>query len=162
MLGIIRLIWKVQHECIPVGCVPPAAVAVGGRGLYQGPLLRSRHPPDQTPMSQAPPPPGSRHPPRPDPPEQAPPLVDRHTPVNILPCPKLRLRAVKSRFDPAFCLQKELLQCPQTFWMVDLLCCLIELVSVVNIISGRTVRTIYWRFNFEALSFIRYQSGTSI
>ena len=24
-----------------------------------------------------------------------PPLVDRHTPVNLLPCPKLRLRAVK-------------------------------------------------------------------
>ena len=25
------------------------------------------------------------------------PLVDRHTPVNLLPCPKLRLRAVKIR-----------------------------------------------------------------
>ena len=28
----------------------------------------------------------------------APPPVDRHTPVNILPCPKLRLRAVKIVF----------------------------------------------------------------
>ena len=28
------------------------------------------------------------------PPRTSPPLVDRHTPVNILPCPKLRLRAV--------------------------------------------------------------------
>ena len=46
-----------KQECIPVGCVPPAAVAVGGS-------------PPCTPP------------------------VDRHTPVNILPCPKLRLRAV--------------------------------------------------------------------
>ena len=57
--------WHEQQECIPVGCVPPAAVAV-----------RRGSPPGS--------PPGSRHPP-----------VDRHTPVNILPCPKLRLWAVK-------------------------------------------------------------------
>ena len=58
------------QECIPVGCVPPGAVAVRG--------VSTRHPP------------GSRHPPR----SRHPP-VDRHMPVNILPCPKLRLRAVK-------------------------------------------------------------------
>ena len=38
--------------------------------------------------------PGTRHPPGARPPDQAPPLVDRHTPVNILPCPKPRLRAI--------------------------------------------------------------------
>ena len=60
-----------KQECMPVGCVPPAAVAVRG-GLHQAPP-RIRHPPG----------------------DQALPTVDRHTPVNILPCPKLRLRAVK-------------------------------------------------------------------
>ena len=50
-------------ECIPVGCVPPTAVAVGGAS------------PPETPLDQALP-------------------VDRRTPVNILPCPKLRLQAV--------------------------------------------------------------------
>ena len=56
--------------------------------------------PDPT-WDQAPPgistPPQSRHHPGPGTPLQAPPRqppVDRHTPVNILPCPKLRLRAV--------------------------------------------------------------------
>ena len=48
-----------------------------------------------TPRTQTPPGPGT--PTGPDPP------VDRHTPVNILPCPKLRLRAVinfkKKRFN---------------------------------------------------------------
>ena len=48
---------------------------------------RSRHPWTRHP-------PGSRHPPRPGAPPEQTPLVDRHTPVNILPCPKLRLRAV--------------------------------------------------------------------
>ena len=44
-------------------------------------------------------PPGSRLPPDQAPPwDQAPPPVDRHTPVNILLCPKLRLRAVMRRF----------------------------------------------------------------
>ena len=44
-------------------------------------------------------PPGDHAPPRlgaDTPREQTPPPVDRHTPVNILPCPKLRLRAVKT------------------------------------------------------------------
>ena len=82
--------WNYQskQECIPVGYVPPAAVAVRGS-------------PPCTP------PPGTMHPPRtmylpgpctpsvPCPPRyHAHPPVDRHTPVNILPCPKLRLRAV--------------------------------------------------------------------
>ena len=86
----------VKQECIPVGCVLPAAVAVGG--LHQAPpSLGTRHPlgpgtpPPETrhtsPWDQAPP--GTRHPP-----DQAPPPVDRHMPVNISPCPKLRLRAV--------------------------------------------------------------------
>ena len=40
-------------------------------------------------------PPGTRHPPSPGPdPRTRHPPVERHTPVNILPCPKLRLRAV--------------------------------------------------------------------
>ena len=60
-----------EQECIPVGCVPPAAVAVRG-GLHRA------HPP-------------TRHPPVPG----TLPPVDRHTPVNILHCSKLRLRAVK-------------------------------------------------------------------
>ena len=59
-----------QQECIPVGCVPPAAVAVPG-GLHQAP-------PDQTPPDQAPPkeqaPPGPGTPVGPDPPGS------RHTP----------------------------------------------------------------------------------
>ena len=41
-----------------------------------------------------------RSPPGTPPGTRQPPPVDRHTPVNILPCPKLRLRAVKiSRSD---------------------------------------------------------------
>ena len=93
-------------------------------GLHQAPL-RTRHPlgpgippgPD-TPKDQAPPgpgtplgpdphlgpaPPGPGTPPRPGtPPDQTLPGPDtpwtRHPPVNILPCPKLRLRAVN--IDP--------------------------------------------------------------
>ena len=53
-------------------------------GLHQAPPNW-----DQTPRDQAPP---TRHPPGPGTPP-----VDRHTPVNILPCPKLRLRAVTSQ-----------------------------------------------------------------
>ena len=41
------------------------------------------------------PPPGTMHPPGTMPPRDHAPPVDRHTNVNILPCPKLRLRAVK-------------------------------------------------------------------
>ena len=95
----------------PRACTPPEA----------SPPPWSRHPPgtgtlqDQTPREQVPSheqahplgagtpleqaPPRSRHPPRdqtiPSPRRRHPPPVDRHTPVNILPCPKLRLRAVK-------------------------------------------------------------------
>ena len=56
------------------------------RGLHQAP------PPGSRPPS----PRGSRHhpPPTADTPGAYIPPVDRHTPVNILPCPKLRLRAV--------------------------------------------------------------------
>ena len=54
------------QECIPVGCVPPAAVAVRG-GLHQTP------------------PPGSRPPSL---------WTESQTGVKILPCPKLRLWAV--------------------------------------------------------------------
>ena len=55
-----------KQECIPVRCVPSAAVAVPG-GLHQASPW-SRHPPEQAP-------PQSRHPPPPEqtPPEQAPP-----------------------------------------------------------------------------------------
>ena len=77
-IAIILKFWKnIEQECIPVGCVPPAAVAIPG-GRSQPGTPRTRHRPDQ-----APPTPGAGTPP-----------VDRHTPVNILPCPKLRLRAV--------------------------------------------------------------------
>ena len=30
--------WTTRQECIPVGCVPPAVVAVRGGGLHQAPL----------------------------------------------------------------------------------------------------------------------------
>ena len=97
-----------RQECIPVGCIPPAAVAVRG-GLHQA------HPREQTPRSR-PPRPATLW-------EQAPPWDSTHTPscckacwdttcdacwdstplwtewqtrVKILPCPKLRLRAVTS------------------------------------------------------------------
>ena len=56
-----------NQECIPVGCVPPAAVAVPG-GLHQAP------PRAGTPWSR---PPWSRHPREQTPPGQAPPLVNR-------------------------------------------------------------------------------------
>ena len=74
-----------EQECIPVGCVPPAAEAIGGG-------VSTRHPPGPdppgggtpprggTPWEQTLPgagPPRSRHPPGPGPP------VDRQTPVNI-------------------------------------------------------------------------------
>ena len=51
-----------QQECIPVGCVPPAAVAV--RGVSTRLPLRTRplrpgNPRNQTPLDQPPPPPGA-------------------------------------------------------------------------------------------------------
>ena len=85
------------QECIPVGCVPPAAVAVPG-GLHQAPP-GSRHPPGpgpsdrhNPPREQKPPrdqaPPGTRHSPEADPPDQALPLwKESQTPVETLPCP---------------------------------------------------------------------------
>ena len=55
-----------QQECIPVGCVLPAAVAVtGGRGGLHTPL--GADPPEQIPLEQAPP--WEQTPP---PPEQSP------------------------------------------------------------------------------------------
>ena len=97
-----------EQECIPVGCIPPAAVAIGG--------VSNRHPPPQTTQPQGPGTPWDQAPsqtryhleqapPRPDTPgsdtsleQVAPgsrhPPVDRHRSVNILPSPKLRLRAV--------------------------------------------------------------------
>ena len=83
-----------KQECIPVGYVPPAAVAIGGGGVSlhqapppdQDPLPGTRYHPlrDQTPQEQAPP--GTRHPPRGQ--------NSWHTLLKILPCPKLRLRTV--------------------------------------------------------------------
>ena len=61
----------------------------GEGGLHQAPS-RTMHLRDHAP-------PWTMHPRSPvpgTPREQAPPAVDRHTSVNILPCPKLRLRAV--------------------------------------------------------------------
>ena len=53
-----------KQECIPVGCIPPAAVAVQGG-------VSTRHPPDQAPAEQIPP---RADPPRPGiPQEQMPP-----------------------------------------------------------------------------------------
>ena len=62
---------KIKQECIPVGCVPPAAVAVpGGAPPCTPPGTRHPHPPDQAPpREQAPPLPR----------EQVPPPVDRIT-----------------------------------------------------------------------------------
>ena len=57
-----------EKECIPVGCVAPALYRTGG-SLSRRSLLGSL------------PPPPHHH-------------VDRQTPVKLLPCPKLRLRAV--------------------------------------------------------------------
>ena len=82
----------------PEGGDPPPP----GPGTPQTRYPQTRHPPrpgtvpDQVPLLGAGTP-QTRHPPGPStllPSDQAPPLVDRHTPVNLLPCPKLRLRAV--------------------------------------------------------------------
>ena len=59
-----------QQECIPVGCIPPAAVAVlGGYSLHQAHPPGPGIPPGIPPWEQTPPwdqaPPGSRHPPGP-------------------------------------------------------------------------------------------------
>ena len=81
-----------KQEWIPIGCVPSAAVPVPGG---------SPHTHTHTPQDQASPPepgtpwdqahtPRTRHPPC----EQN----SWHTPVKILPCPKLRLQAVTIRW----------------------------------------------------------------
>ena len=63
--------WYIIQECIPVGCVPPAAVAIGGGGLHQAPprieaTPRRKHLPPglkHTPWEEAHPP-KRKHPPR--------------------------------------------------------------------------------------------------
>ena len=72
---------SLEQECIPVGCVPPAAVAVWG--------VSTRHPPQTRPPSQTPPP-GTRHPPSPrsrKPPGPDPPWDQTPTPRNQAPPP---------------------------------------------------------------------------
>ena len=65
-------------------------------GLHQAIPLEQAHPPEQVAPGAGTPlgpdnPPGTRQPPR----DQAQLPVDRHTPVNMLPCPRLRLQVVK-------------------------------------------------------------------
>ena len=83
--------------------VPPPQNQAPPRSRYPP---KTRPPPDQAPLKQASPQTRhtpragtpslqSRHSPGADTPTPGPSPVDRHTPVNILPCPKLRLRAVK-------------------------------------------------------------------
>ena len=113
-----------KQECIPVGCLPPACRPYSvvshfsqGRGSAQPPPVGRRGglpnpPPDTDPPRCRPPldaaltprgrPPGGRPPPlfmgpvmhagKPIPP-------CGQTPVKILPCPKLRLRAVTTQFN---------------------------------------------------------------
>ena len=99
-IGSPKLVIKQSH-CIPVGCVLPAAVAIGGVSIPTHPGTRHPSPGPGTPGPGTLPRtryhPRTRHspPPRTRPPmDQVPPPVDRHSSVNILPCPKLRLRAV--------------------------------------------------------------------
>ena len=66
-----------KQECIPVGCVPPAAVAVGCLHQDQTPPPQDHAPP----RDQALPPPGPGTPP----PDQAPPGT-RHPPDQAPPC----------------------------------------------------------------------------
>ena len=89
------------QEWIPVGCVPPAAVAIGGVSTSHpgtrppGTRPPTRHPPGTRlpPKNRHPPgtrPLQTRHPPDQTSPRPGTPLpVDRLTPVNILVCPKL-------------------------------------------------------------------------
>ena len=62
LLQLQQLQFKKKQECIPVGCVPSAAVAVSPRGRG-APQCRADIPREQTP-------PGSRHP-----------SMDRQTPL---------------------------------------------------------------------------------
>ena len=36
MFTVINKISPTRQECIPVGCIPPASVAVSGEGVYRG------------------------------------------------------------------------------------------------------------------------------
>ena len=82
----------VEQECIPVGCVPPAAVAVGGGGvgwwsppdtppgpctpLGADPSSATMHHPPRTMHPQDHAPPRTMHPPRTTPKDHAPPRAD--------------------------------------------------------------------------------------
>ena len=75
-----------KEECIPVGCVPPAAVAVREGGSPPGTPPGPGTPQDQAapPDLALLPPPGTRHPPDPGTPrDQAPPCGHTHTCKNI-------------------------------------------------------------------------------
>ena len=51
-----KKVGTLKQECIPVGCVPPAVVAVPG-GLQAGGVSRHQAPPrEQTPPTDIPPP----------------------------------------------------------------------------------------------------------
>ena len=70
---------KFKLECIPVGCVPPAAVEVKG-GLHTPPLGADPHPPEQAaPWVWA------WRPPRPDPPQLPPGLWAWRPPSGQIP-----------------------------------------------------------------------------
>ena len=74
-----------KWECIPVGCVPPAAVAVPGASTRHPPWSRPPPPWEQTPPEQTPST-RSRQPPRADTSREQ---NSWQTPLKILPCPKL-------------------------------------------------------------------------
>ena len=88
LLHYIKLHSSFEQECIPVGCVPPAAVAIGGG-------VSTRHPPRADPLG-AEPPPGPGTPPWSRPlPEQTPPS-SRHPP----PCGQNHRRLWKYNLAP--------------------------------------------------------------
>ena len=90
-----------KQECISVGCVPPASVAIT-RCQFHGVYLPRVYLPGvyllgvyQTyPLQKEPGTRHTHHPRRDLGQAYIPPHVDRHTPVKTLTCPKLRLRAV--------------------------------------------------------------------
>ena len=102
-----------EQECIPVGCVPSAAVAVRG-GLHQAPPP-SRHPPGAgTPPGTRPPGPGT------------PPTCGQnswHTLLKILPCPKIRLHAVINVYSHVT-LESPVCLPFRKGWMLPYSCCL--------------------------------------
>ena len=73
---------KKQQECIPVGCIPSAAVAISPGGVCLS-ACWDTNPSKQTPQEQTPPPeqtPQSRHPPGADPSEQTPSIPQSRPP----------------------------------------------------------------------------------